>query len=337
MTAVYESQETQRSPMDLSLSAAESEMLARLRAATARLAAGGCILLCDDAVRPTRGEITFAAALATTESVAFAIRYSSGFLQVALPNARCDELGLVYQQGADRKGLQQCVTVDANRGISTGISAADRATTARLLASTDAIVESFTRPGHIVPIRAHLDQDVDEYGFAEAAVSVALRARLAPAVVLATTVGDNCIGMPHTADLARFAHEHDLPCLGLADLNIAQKPRFTLDLDIQLPFGRGQLMAFDDKGTEWLCAAVGDVRGREDVPLRFTEPHKIVLEATTHSGTPMILLSTTTNSYSGITTRDLHDSSVSLSHSAVRATLRHLGARSLDISDSRAP
>lgn len=124
--------------------------------AVADIAAGKAVIVIDDEDRENEGDLIFAAEKATPEMVAFMVRYTSGYLCVPLDGAICDRLGLLpmYAVNQDKHGTAYTVTVDAKDGVGTGISASDRATTMRLLANPISVADDFTRPGHVVPLRA---------------------------------------------------------------------------------------------------------------------------------------------------------------------------------------
>src|SRR5690606_38860892 len=109
-----------------------------------------------DEDRENEGDLIFAAEKATPELVAFMVRHTSGYICVPLTDADADRLDLppMYRVNQDRRGTAYTVTVDAREGISTGISAADRAHTIRLLADPDTVDADLSRPGHVVPLRA---------------------------------------------------------------------------------------------------------------------------------------------------------------------------------------
>lgn len=124
--------------------------------AVADIAAGKAVVVIDDEDRENEGDLIFAAEKATPELVAFMVRYTSGYLCVPLDGAICDRLGLLpmYAVNQDKHGTAYTVTVDAKKNVGTGISASDRATTMRLLADPASAADEFTRPGHVVPLRA---------------------------------------------------------------------------------------------------------------------------------------------------------------------------------------
>src|SRR5262249_56576052 len=111
-------------------------MFASIDQAVADIAAGKAVIVVDDEDRENEGDLIFAAELATPELVAFMVRHTSGYICVPLPAEECDRLDLPpqYHNNQDKRGTAYAVTVDAREGVSTGISAADRARTIRLLA-----------------------------------------------------------------------------------------------------------------------------------------------------------------------------------------------------------
>ena len=124
--------------------------------AVAEIAAGRAVVVVDDEDRENEGDLIFAAELATTELMAFTVRYSSGVVCVGLTGQACDRLDLppMYHHNQDRKSTAFTVTVDAKEGVTTGISAAERAHTVRLLADPAATDGDLSRPGHVFPLRA---------------------------------------------------------------------------------------------------------------------------------------------------------------------------------------
>ncbi|MGV9711190.1 bifunctional 3,4-dihydroxy-2-butanone-4-phosphate synthase/GTP cyclohydrolase II [Gordonia sp. NPDC003424] len=189
--------------------------------AIADIAAGKAVVVVDDEDRENEGDLIFAAEKATPELVAFMVRYTSGYLCVPLDGASCDRLGLppMYSMNQDKHGTAYTVTVDAREGIGTGISAADRATTMRLLADPNASAVDFTRPGHVVPLRAKEGGVLRRPGHTEAAVDLARLAGFAPAGVICEIVSQKDEGhMAQTDELRVFADDHDLALISIADL-----------------------------------------------------------------------------------------------------------------------
>src|ERR1051326_2699202 len=148
--------------------------------AIAEVAAGRPVIVVDDEERENEGDLIFAASQATPELLAFTVRHTSGYICVALTGADCDRLDLppMYHTNQDKRGTAYTVTVDAREGVSTGISAADRARTIRLLADPDAKSVDFVRPGHVVPLRAKEGGVLRRPGHTEASVDLARMAGL---------------------------------------------------------------------------------------------------------------------------------------------------------------
>ncbi|MDF0531045.1 bifunctional 3,4-dihydroxy-2-butanone-4-phosphate synthase/GTP cyclohydrolase II [Tsukamurella sp. 8F] len=185
------------------------------------IAAGKAVVVIDDEDRENEGDLIFAAEKATPETVAFMVRYTSGYLCVALDGDACDRLGLppMYSTNQDKHGTAYTVTVDAVEGVGTGISAADRATTMLKLADPEATVTDFTRPGHVVPLRAKEGGVLRRPGHTEAGVDLARMAGLAPAGVLCEIVSEKDPGgMAQTDELRVFADDHGLAMISIADL-----------------------------------------------------------------------------------------------------------------------
>jgi 3,4-dihydroxy 2-butanone 4-phosphate synthase/GTP cyclohydrolase II len=185
------------------------------------MAAGKAVIVVDDEDRENEGDLIFAAEKATPELVAFMVRYTSGYICVPLLESDCDRLELppMYHTNQDRRGTAYTVTVDARDGVSTGISATDRAHTMRLLADATSKPSDFTRPGHVVPLRAKEGGVLRRPGHTEAAVDLARMAGLRPAGVLCELVSQKDEGdMARREELEIFAADHDLALITIADL-----------------------------------------------------------------------------------------------------------------------
>lgn len=237
--------------------------------AIADIAAGKAVVVVDDEDRENEGDLIFAADAATPELMAFMIRYSSGYVCVALPGAECDRLNLppMSARNTDRHNTAYTVTVDAARGVSTGISAADRAHTVRTLASADSVPDDFTRPGHVVPLRARDGGVLARPGHTEAAVDLARVAGHAHAGVLCEIVSEeDPTTMARTAELRRFAARHDLALISIRALR-AWRRRYETQVEriaaAHLPTVAGELTAigFRDtiSGVEHLALIAGEV------------------------------------------------------------------------------
>lgn len=187
--------------------------------AVAAMAAGRAVVVVDDANRENEGDIIFAAQFATTELTAWTIRHTSGVLCVPVTGDTADRLQLpaMVINNQDAKQTAYTVSCDAAVGVSTGISAADRALTARVLASAASTPSDLTRPGHMFPLRA-VDGGVRERpGHTEAAVDLCRLAGVEPAAVIAEVTHDDGEMMRLPA-LREFATRFDAPLISIEDL-----------------------------------------------------------------------------------------------------------------------
>lgn len=180
---------------------------------------GGAVVVVDDVDRENEGDIIFAAEHATADLMGFTVRYTSGVICAPMSNQRADTLNLppMVQHNEDSKGTAYTLTCDAREGVTTGISAADRARTVQVLAHAASGPADLTRPGHILPLRA-VDGGVRQRpGHTEAAVELTQLAGLSGVGVIAELVHDTGHMMRFDA-LRTFATEHHLPMISIADL-----------------------------------------------------------------------------------------------------------------------
>lgn len=190
-----------------------------IQSAIEALANGQAVVVVDDEDRENEGDIIFAAQHATTELMAFTVRYTSGVICVPMTAARADALALGPMVGInqDAKGTAFTVSTDAAHGITTGISAADRALTTRLLADPQTRSSQLSRPGHIFPLRAASGGVLERRGHTEAAVDLCRAAGLEPVGVIGEITKDTG-EMMRLDDLRVFAAEHQLPLISIDDL-----------------------------------------------------------------------------------------------------------------------
>jgi 3,4-dihydroxy 2-butanone 4-phosphate synthase/GTP cyclohydrolase II len=244
--------------------------------ALADIAAGKPVVVVDDEERENEGDIIFAAAKATPELMAFTIRHSSGVICVPMPAAMLDrlEIPLMTPHNRDRMRTQFTVSVDARDGVSTGISAADRAHTARVLADSATEPWEVTRPGHVFPLRYSEGGVLTRRGHTEAAVDLARMAGLTPVGVLVEIVNDDG-SMKRAPQLREFADDHDLAMISIDDL-VRYRHR-TEDLVervavTRLPTSHGEFTAYGYRSTidqsEHLALVYGDLSGDEPVLTR---------------------------------------------------------------------
>jgi len=249
---------------------------ADIERAIADIAAGRPVIVVDDEDRENEGDLIFAAEHATPELVAFMVRYTSGYICAPLTEQEADRLDLppMFHTNQDRRGTAYAVTVDAREGVTTGISAADRARTIRLLASADTKPTDLSRPGHVVPLRAKTGGVLRRPGHTEAAIDLAVLAGLRPAGVLCEMVNDDGT-MQRRPDLEKFAIEHDLVLITIADL-IAYRRRLERQVErvveTRLPTEHGAFTAVGYRakvdGGEHVALVFGELGDGEDVLVR---------------------------------------------------------------------
>ncbi len=240
--------------------------------------AGRAVVVVDDEDRENEGDLIFAAELATPELVAFMVRYTSGYICVPLTEPDCDRLDLppMHHTNQDKRGTAYTVTVDAREGVTTGISATDRARTIRMLASAESTPVDFTRPGHCVPLRAKEGGVLRRTGHTEAAVDLARLAGLRPAGVLCELVSQKDEGdMARFEECRAFAEEHGLAIISIADL-VAYRRRHETQVkrvaEARIPTDHGDFRAvgYDSllDGIEHVALVRGEIGTGEDVLVR---------------------------------------------------------------------
>jgi 3,4-dihydroxy 2-butanone 4-phosphate synthase/GTP cyclohydrolase II len=188
--------------------------LATVEEALAALRDGRPVLVTDSEDRENEGDVVLAAQTLTDEWLAWTIRHTSGYLCAPIPAATADRLGLPLMVADNRDPLRTAYTVsiDAADGVTTGISAADRARTIRLLADPLSTPGSFVRPGHVIPLRAKDGGVLERPGHTEAAVDLCRLAGLTPAGAIGELVNDDGTMMRLPEVLATGA-VHDLPVI----------------------------------------------------------------------------------------------------------------------------
>jgi 3,4-dihydroxy 2-butanone 4-phosphate synthase / GTP cyclohydrolase II len=249
-------------------------MLSDIERAIKDIAAGRAVIVVDDEDRENEGDLIFAAEHATPELVAFMRRYTSGYICAPLTEEEADRLELPpqFHTNQDRRGTAYAVTVDARDGIGTGISAADRAHTIRLLADPATRPSDLSRPGHVVPLRAKAGGVLRRPGHTEAAIDLALLAGLRPAGVLCEMVNDDGT-MMRMPDLETFAAAHDVALISIADL-IAYRRRHERQVErvveTRLPTEHGEFIAvgYRAPGAEHVALVHGDLGDGADVLVR---------------------------------------------------------------------
>lgn len=254
----------------------DSVLLDDVSAGIAAIAAGKPVVVVDDEDRENEGDLIAAASLATPELLAFMIRHTSGVICAPMVGEDLDRLSLppMTHVNEDAKGTAYSVSVDARHGVSTGISAADRAHTVRVLADSATEPYEITRPGHVFPLRAVPGGVLRRAGHTEAAVDLARLAGLAPAGVIAELVLDDG-SMMRAADCRAFADQHGLVMISIADLieyvrrTEVQVTRVTEAL---LPLAQGDFRAIGYSSTitghDSLALVLGEIGDGQDILVR---------------------------------------------------------------------
>jgi 3,4-dihydroxy 2-butanone 4-phosphate synthase/GTP cyclohydrolase II len=244
--------------------------------AIADIAAGKPVVVVDDEDRENEGDLIFAASKATPELLAFTIRYTSGVICVPMLGADLDRLQipLMTAQNRERMRTAYTVSVDARDGVTTGISAADRARTIRTLCDSATEPYELVRPGHIFPLRYHEGGVLKRRGHTEAAVDLARLARLTEAGVLAEVVNDDGT-MARLPQLEVFAKEHDLKLISIEQLVEYRRhteAMVTRVAETRLPNRHGMWRAVGYAsaidGGEHIALMYGDIGDGRDVLVR---------------------------------------------------------------------
>ncbi|HZJ27116.1 MAG TPA: bifunctional 3,4-dihydroxy-2-butanone-4-phosphate synthase/GTP cyclohydrolase II [Acidimicrobiia bacterium] len=245
-------------------------------AAVEAIARGELVIVVDDADRENEGDLIMAAERVTPETMGFMVRHTSGVICMPLPGERCDELRLppMVADNTEQHRTAFTVSVDARHGTTTGISAADRAATVRAVIDPRTQPDDLSRPGHIFPLRYREGGVLKRAGHTEAGVDLARMAGCVPAGVLAEVVNDDGT-MARTPELERFADEHGLLMISIADLVRHRRRREKLVRRVgeaRIPTRHGDFTAYvyasllDD--VEHIAFVRGDVAGKQDVLVR---------------------------------------------------------------------
>ena len=217
------------------------------------VAAGELVVVVDDDDRENEGDLIMAASKATTEKVAFMIRHTSGILCTPITGEHAKRLHLDPMVARNDAPLATAFTVsiDYKDGLTTGISAEERANTALALASNNIGPDDFVRPGHIFPLVARQGGVLVRSGHTEAAIDLAVAAGCPPAGLLAEIVSDDG-SVQRLPELRRFAAEHDLKIISIADL-IAYRQRReqlvirTREFEVNTAIGSARAFAYRTK------------------------------------------------------------------------------------------
>ena len=242
----------------------------------ADIRSGKMVIVVDDADRENEGDLIMAGQFVTPAAVNFMAKFGRGLICVPTTGERLEQLGVARMVEENRESFRTDfqVSVDAAHGITTGISAADRAKTIRVMASPTAVAEDLIQPGHIFPLRARPGGVLQRAGHTEAAVDLARLAGCRSIGVICEIMNDDGT-MARLPQLLKFARKHRLKICTVADLIQHRQTREKLVEQIEVvkmptDFGDFELHLYRSKidGQHHLALVYGDVAGRQKVLVR---------------------------------------------------------------------
>lgn len=236
---------------------------------------GRMIIVTDDENRENEGDIVIAASKVTAEAINFMAKYGRGLICVPILTERAEELEFkTMSEISDTYKTAFTVSVDAKYGITTGISAADRAKTVSTIVDPESEPDDFVKPGHIFPLISRPGGVLQRAGHTEAAVDLAKLAGLYPAGVICEIMNEDG-SMARFSDLNKFRKKHKLKWCSIADIIAYRRKNEILvkclqTVNMPTAYGKFKLHLYkslvDDK--EHIALVYGDVRGKENVPVR---------------------------------------------------------------------
>jgi 3,4-dihydroxy 2-butanone 4-phosphate synthase/GTP cyclohydrolase II len=244
--------------------------------AIAEISQGRMVIVVDDADRENEGDLIMAAERVTPEAIAFIVRHTSGVICMPVIGDRLDELEipLMVAANTDTRRTAFTVSVDARTGVTTGISATDRARTIRAVIDPVTEAGDLSRPGHIFPLRYREGGVLKRAGHTEAAVDLARLAGLNPAGVVCEIMNDDGT-MARVPDLTAFCERHELKMVTVADLIEYRRRTEKLVervVSVRLPTDYGEFRAIAYRelltGKQHLALVKGEIEGAEDVLVR---------------------------------------------------------------------
>ena len=235
------------------------------------------IVVVDDEDRENEGDLTLAAEFVTPEAINFMARYGRGLICLTLTEKRADylRLGPMTSDNTSRFGTAFTESIEAREGVTTGISAADRAHTIKVAIDSRSTANDLARPGHVFPLRARRGGVLVRAGQTEASVDLARMAELVPAGVICEIMNDDGT-MARVPDLARFCAEHDLLMVTVADLiryrlQHERSIRRVAEGVLPTAYGDFRMIAYEneiDPGESHVALVMGDVTTDAVIPVR---------------------------------------------------------------------
>ncbi len=252
------------------------EPFATIDEAVEDLRAGRMIIVCDDEDRENEGDLTMAAQFATAENINFMAKEGRGLVCLTLTPQRCSELDLPPMTSHNEARLQTAftVSVEAREGVTTGISAADRAHTIQVAIDPESRPADLVQPGHVFPLMARPGGVLERSGQTEAAVDLARLARLNPSGVICEIMNDDGT-MARVPDLIPYARKHGLKIITVADLITYRRRnehlvRRAAAASMPTKYGEFKAIGYESvlDGGHHVAIVKGDVAGKKDVLVR---------------------------------------------------------------------
>lgn len=246
--------------------------------------AGKMVILVDEEDRENEGDLVLAADFVTPEAINFMAKHGRGLVCLTLTEARCQQLGLGLMVDKNRAPLGTAFTasIEAARGVTTGISAADRAVTIQAAVARNAQPSDIVQPGHIFPLMAQAGGVLKRAGHTEAGCDLGALAGLTPAAVICEILKDDGT-MARLPDLIEFGKEHGLKIGAIADLihyrgQTEKLVERVADKDVQTAYGAFRLLAFRDKtaGETHLVLVKGEPQADKETLVRVHEPISVL-------------------------------------------------------------
>lgn len=269
--------------------------LATTQEIVAELRAGRMVILVDEEDRENEGDLVLAAEFVTPEAINFMAKYGRGLICLTLTEERCAqlELPMMATRNGTAFGTNFTVSIEAAEGVTTGISAADRARTIQVAVARHTKPADIVQPGHVFPLKAQKGGVLMRAGHTEAGCDLADMAGLTPAAVICEIMKDDG-SMARLPDLIEFAQEHGLKIGTIADLIHYRSQHESViervgERSMQTAYGRFKVVAYRDKpsGGAHLALVHGDPRPEIESLVRVHQPVSVLdlldTEATTHS------------------------------------------------------
>ena len=238
--------------------------------------AGKMVIVCDDEDRENEGDLTMAAELVSADDINFMATYGKGLICLPMAGEIVDRLEIpeMVQHNSSRMGTAFTSSIEAKDGISTGISAADRAHTCRVAVDDATGPEDLVMPGHVFPLRARPGGVLQRAGQTEAAVDLARLAGFTPAGVICEIMNDDGT-MARVPDLEAFSREHGVKMVTVEQIIEYRRAyekhvEFAVETRLPTPYGKFRLRAYENDidGLTHLALVMGEPEGKEDVLVR---------------------------------------------------------------------